>query len=75
VRRSAGERRCRVLVWSVCTPVEQRERERERTGEAATFVPGSQRLKEDGGSLISSSTVTIRWMVESVGAVDIRWTA
>jgi hypothetical protein len=59
----------------VCVYAGGATRERERTGEAATFVPGSQRLKEDGGSLISSSTVTIRWMVESVGAVDIRWTA
>jgi hypothetical protein len=36
---------------------------------------GSRRLKKDGRSLISSSTVTIRWMVKSVGAIDIRWTA
>jgi hypothetical protein len=38
------------------------------------FVPGSRRLKEDDRSLIYSSTVMIRWMVESLGAVDIRWT-
>jgi hypothetical protein len=36
---------------------------------------GGWRRKKDDGSLISSSTVTIRWMVESVGAVDVRWTA
>jgi hypothetical protein len=72
VCRSAGEQRCRLLVRSVRTPVEQRERE--RTGEAMAFVPGSRRLKEDDRSLISSSTVMIRWMVESLGAVDIRWT-
>jgi hypothetical protein len=48
-----------------------RERTRERTRHLCL---GSRGLKKAGGSLIPSSTVTIRWMVESVGAVDIRWT-
>jgi hypothetical protein len=59
---------------SICAYAGGATGERERTGEAMAFVPGSRRLKEDDRSLISSSTVMIRWMVESLGAVDIRWT-
>jgi hypothetical protein len=51
-------------------PVDQREKER-TLGRARRLCMGGRRLKKDGGSLISSPTVTIRWIVESVGTVDL----
>jgi hypothetical protein len=43
---AAGERRCRVLVRAVCTPVDQRERERESTGEGMTSTHGRWEVED-----------------------------
>jgi hypothetical protein len=63
-----------VWSWPGRAPVEWQERG-QRVVRGRRLCLGSQRLKKDSGSLISSSTVTIRSMVESVGVVDVRWTA